>query len=98
MPDHGIEYFEGLMVGVQKSLDDLQDWLKRYEDGHKAELVALYARMAAIEQKMVHESSTRAAWNQLFGAIGAAILAGLTFFSGVFNNLFAHTPNPPPGH
>ena len=97
MTDHGVEYVEGLLVGVKESLEDLKAWLTRFDDSHKQELIALYARMAALEQKVTHESATRAAWNQLYGFIGAAILASLTFFSGVLNNFFSK-PSPPPGH
>ena len=91
MADHGVEYFEGILVGVQKGLDDLQKWLVRFEDGHKKEMETLYARMAVLEAKMTHENARSAAWNQIYGFIGAAILASLTFFSGALNNLFHHS-------
>jgi len=97
MNDHGVDYLEGRLEGIIGKIDDLKAWLLRNDESHKVEMAALYARMAALEQKMVHESATRAAWNQLYGFVGAAILASLTFFSGVLNNFF-NKPTPPPGH
>lgn len=97
MTDHGVDYLEGKLEGIVDKIEDLKQWLARFDDSHKQELIALYARMAALEQKVTHESATRAAWNQLYGFIGAAILASLTFFSGVLNDIFQRHPNPP-GH
>lgn len=93
MSDHGVEYLEGILVGIQKSIERIEEWIVKGEDGHKKEYEAINTRMAALEQKLIHDNATRAAWHQLYGFIGATILACLTFFSGVFNNLFNHPPS-----
>lgn len=85
---HSTQYLEGLLVGIQANQTRTEVWLQKFEESHKKEIEALEARMDAIEERMTHDSAKRAAWNQLIGAIVAALGIATTFFSGAFNHLF----------
>jgi len=96
---HSTQYIEGLLVGIQANQTRTEVWLQKFEEGHKKDLAsinesleeevkALQARMALIEERMTHDSAKRAAWNQLIGAVVAALGIATTFFSGAFNHLF----------
>lgn len=99
MVEHGAQYLEGLLVGIQQNQTRTEVWLQKFEESHKKdlaeirndlkeELEGLEARMALIEERMTHDSAKRAAWNQLIGAVIAMLGIATTFFSGAFNHLF----------
>jgi hypothetical protein len=99
MTEHGTQYIEGLLVGIQQNQVRTEVWLQKFEASHKEDLdamlkthkddmVAIGVRLSAVEERMTHDRATRAAWNQLVGAFLAVAGIAVSFFSGAFNHLF----------
>lgn len=99
MTEHGTQYIEGLLVGIQQNQVRTEVWLQKFEASHKedlediqathkADMASINARMAAVEERLTHDRATRAAWNQLTGAVLAIAGIAVSFFSGAFNHWF----------
>jgi hypothetical protein len=83
---HPTGYLEGLMVGLQQNQARTEVWLQKFEENHKKEMDEITRRMDAVEERLTHDRATRAAWNQLIGALVTFITIAITFFSGAFNH------------
>jgi hypothetical protein len=85
---HATGYIEGLLVGIQQNQARTEVWLQKFEERHAKEMEELSARIDAVEERLTHDRATRAAWNQLIGALVAIATIATTFFSGAFNHWF----------
>lgn len=88
MTDHGVDYIEGLLVGIKENQANADRWREKFTEQHEKDMEEIMDRMAAIEATMAHERATRAAWNKLIGTVATIATAATAFFSGALNRWF----------
>ncbi|HUN00392.1 MAG TPA: hypothetical protein PLI96_07910 [Halothiobacillus sp.] len=86
--DGDVGELRGLMQGVKKQQNDFSEWLLRFEEEHKKDILALRADIGRIESKLNEHSTRNKVLLGIASLLGTALLALSAFFSGAWSTFF----------